>query len=65
MAFASFADSQGQQEFTIFPNAYEKIKNILKIGDIYLLQVRTQSDRFDSSKKQYLLNSVRKVNFKE
>ncbi|WP_297817366.1 DNA polymerase III subunit alpha [uncultured Lactobacillus sp.] len=65
MAFATFSDSQGPEEFTIFPNAYEKIKNSLKIGDIYLLQIRTQADRFDSSKKQYLLNSVRKVNFKD
>lgn len=65
MAFATFTDSNGPQEFTIFPNVYERIKNLLKIGDIYLLQVHTQSDRFDTSKKQYLLNSVRKVNFKE
>ena len=65
MAFASFADSSSQQEIIIFPAAYEKFNNILKIGDIYLLGLRTQGDRYDQNKMQYLLTNLRKVNFKD
>ncbi len=65
MAFASFADAFSQQEFTIFPNVYTKIATLLKAGNIYLLQLRTQSDRFDNKKVQYLLTNLRQVNFKD
>lgn len=65
MAFARFADSSSEQEVIIFPGIYEKVGAILKIGDIYLLGVRTQGDRYDQNKKQYLLTNLRKVNFKE
>ena len=65
MAFATFADSQGEAEFTIFPKSYEKLDPILKIGQIYLLQVRTQADRYDQTKKQYLLTSAKQVNYQE
>lgn len=65
MAFATFTDSEGPQEFIIFPNVYEEIKDLLKIGDIYLLKIRTQNNRYDAGKIQFLLNSVRKVNFKD
>ena len=65
MAFASFADSSCRQEITIFPGIYEKIHGILKEGDIYLLGIRTQSDRYDSSKAQYLLTNLKRVNFQE
>ena len=65
MAFASFADSSSQQEVIIFPNAYEKFNDVLKIGDIYLLGLRTQGDRYDQNKMQYLLTNLRKVNFKD
>ena len=65
MAFAVFADSTSQQEFTIFPRSYEIMKNNLNIGDIYLLQIRTQADRYNPNRLQYLLNNVRKVDFKE
>ena len=49
----------------IFPPAYEKFGSILKEGDIYLLGVKVQGDRFDQNKKQYFLTNLRKVNFKE
>ncbi|RVU71842.1 MULTISPECIES: DNA polymerase III subunit alpha [Lactobacillus] len=65
MAFTSFADSSSQQEITIFPGIYEKIHSILKEGDIYLLGIRVQNERYDPNKKQYLLTNIRKVNFKE
>ena len=41
------------------------IIKILKEGDIYLLGVKVQGDRFDQNKKQYFLTNLRKVNFKE
>ncbi|EEJ72125.1 DNA polymerase III subunit alpha [Lactobacillus ultunensis] len=65
MAFATFADSSSQQEVIIFPGVYEKFSAALKTGDIYLLGLRTQGDRFDQKKIQYLLTNLRKVNFKE
>ncbi|MCT7722924.1 MAG: DNA polymerase III subunit alpha, partial [Lactobacillus crispatus] len=65
MAFASFADTSSEQEIIIFPPAYEKFGSILKEGDIYLLGVNVQGDRFDQNKKQYFLTNLRKVNFKE
>lgn len=65
MAFAAFADTTSQQEVVIFPAAFEKFDPILKIGDIYLLGLRVQGDRFDPNKKQYILTNLRKVNFKE
>lgn len=65
MAFASFADTSSEQEIIIFPPAYEKFGSILKEGDIYLLGVKVQGDRFDQNKKQYFLTNLRKVNFKE
>lgn len=65
MAFANFADSNSSAEIIIFPGIYEKVKAILKEGDIYLLGIRTQSDRYDSSKKQFLLTNLKRVNFKE
>lgn len=65
MAFASFADNKSRQEVVIFPRLYEKMQPILKVGAIYLLGLRVQSDRFDASKKQYILTNLRKVNFKE
>lgn len=65
MAFASFADTSGEQEVVIFPRIYEKFGTELKVGDIYLLGLRVQGDRFDQNKKQYLLTNLRKVNFKE
>lgn len=65
MAFATFADSSSQQEVIIFPGVYEKFSAALKTGDIYLLGLRTQGDRFDQTKMQYLLTNLRKVNFKD
>lgn len=65
MAFAVFSDSSGDKDFTIFPQVWEKIEENLKIGDIYLLQVKTQSDRFSPTKTQFLLSNARKVNFKD
>lgn len=65
MAFASFADSSSQQEVTIFPRIYDQIHSVLKEGDIYLLGVKCQGDRYNSSKKQYLLTNLKRVNFKE
>ncbi|MBD5431017.1 MAG: DNA polymerase III subunit alpha [Lactobacillus sp.] len=65
MAFSSFADSTSQQEVTIFPNIYEKIHSLLKEGQIYILGVRIQADRYDPNKKQYLLTNLKLVNFKE
>lgn len=64
MAFASFADSSSSQEVVIFPAIYEKIHNILKERSIYLLGLKIQNDRYDSSKKQYLLTNLREVHFK-
>ncbi|MBP2057972.1 DNA polymerase-3 subunit alpha [Lactobacillus colini] len=65
MAFAVFGDSTSQHEFTIFPSRYETMKDNLKIGNIYLLQIHTQADRYDTTRLQYLLNNIRKVDFKE
>lgn len=65
MAFANFIDSTSRQEVTIFPAIYDKVKDLLKEGEIYLLGIKCQSDRFDSSKKQYFLTNLKKVNFKE
>lgn len=65
MAFAVFSDSSGDKDFTIFPQVWEKVGENLKIGEIYLLQVKTQSDRFSTTKTQFLLSNARKVNFKD
>ena len=65
MAFAVFSDSSGDKDFTIFPQVWEKVGENLKIGEIYLLQVKTQSDRFSLTKTQFLLSNARKVNFKD
>lgn len=65
MAFAVFNDSSGDKDFTIFPQVWEKVGENLKIGEIYLLQVKTQSDRFSPTKTQFLLSNARKVNFKD
>lgn len=65
MAFAVFGDITSQQEFTIFPKSYEIMKDKLELGDIYLLQIHTQADRYDTTRLQYLLNNVRRVDFKE
>ncbi|WP_270516857.1 DNA polymerase III subunit alpha [Lactobacillus paragasseri] len=65
MAFAVFSDSSGNKDFTIFPQVWEKVGENLKIGEIYLLQVKTQSDRFSPTKTQFLLSNARKVNFKD
>ena len=65
MAFAVFSVSSGDKDFTIFPQVWEKVGENLKIGEIYLLQVKTQSDRFSPTKTQFLLSNARKVNFKD
>ena len=65
MAFAVFSDSSGDKDFTIFPQVWEKVGENLKIGEIYLLQVKTQSDRFSPTKTQFLLSNASKVNFKD
>ena len=65
MSFAVFSDSSGDKDFTIFPQVWEKVGENLKIGEIYLLQVKTQSDRFSPTKTQFLLSNARKVNFKD
>lgn len=65
MAFATFADSESEQEFTIFPKTYAEINSILKLGKIYLLKIRTQADHYDPNKIQYLLNSAKQVNYEE
>ena len=64
MAFANFVDSSSREDIVIFPNVYEKAQSILKEGDIYLLNIKVQNDRFDSSKKQYVLLNIKVVNFK-
>ncbi|RMC48747.1 DNA polymerase III subunit alpha [Lactobacillus sp. ESL0228] len=64
MAFTEFVDLTSRQDIVIFPNVYEKIQAILKVGDIYLLSVKVQNDRFDNSQKQYVLNNLRLINFK-
>ena len=65
MAFAVFSDTSGERDFTIFPQVWEKVGENLKIGEIYLLQVRTQSDRFNPNKIQFLLFNARQVNFRD
>ena len=65
MAFAVFSDTSGERDFTIFPQVWEKVGENLKIGEIYLLQVRTQNDRFNPNKIQFLLSNARQVNFKD
>lgn len=65
MAFVVFSDTSGEKDFTIFPQVWEKVGENLKIGEIYLLQVRTQSDRFNPNKIQFLLSNARQVNFKD
>lgn len=65
MAFVSFADTSSRVEMVIFPNLYEKVHAVLQPGEIYLLGLRVQSDRFDSAKKQYIVTNLKKVNLKE
>ena len=65
MAFAVFSDTSGEKDFIIFPQVWEKVGENLKIGEIYLLQVRTQSDRFNPNKIQFLLSNARQVNFRD
>lgn len=64
MAFATFTDSTDRQEIVIFPNVYEKVQDNLKVGNVYLLGIRIQNDRYDSSKKQYILTNLKAINFK-
>lgn len=63
MAFGNFADATSRADIVIFPNVYIKIQPILKEGNIYLLGIKVQNDRFDSSKKQYVLTNLKAVNF--
>ncbi|WEV40635.1 DNA polymerase III subunit alpha [Lactobacillus sp. ESL0681] len=63
MAFGIFADSTSRQDVVIFPNVYDQVHNNLKEGQIYLLGIKVQSDRYDSSKKQYVLTNLKVVNF--
>ncbi|WEV71571.1 DNA polymerase III subunit alpha [Lactobacillus sp. ESL0785] len=63
MAFGIFADTSSKQDIVIFPAVYDKIQVNLKEGNIYLLGIKVQSDRFDSSKKQYVLTNLKVVNF--
>ena len=65
MAFTSFVDSVSREEIVIFPNVYDKVQALLKEGNIYLLGIKVQNDRFDSSKKQYVLTNLRAVNYKD
>lgn len=65
MAFATFADSTSSQEIIIFPRVYQKVHNLLKEGQIYLMQIRTQSDNYDNGKMQLLLTDLKQVNIKE
>ena len=65
MAFSTFRDASSEQEITIFPGIYNNISNILKEGQIYLLGIRTQSDRYDAGKVQYMLTNLKLVNFTE
>lgn len=65
MAFGNFADSSSREDIVIFPNIYDKIQPLLKEGNIYLLGIKVQNDRFDSSKKQYVLTNLKVVNFKD
>ncbi len=65
MAFASFADTKSRQEVIIFPRLYEQYADIFAEGAIYLLGLKVQSDRYDTSRKQYILTNLRKVNLKD
>lgn len=64
MAFSVFADSTSRQDIVIFPGVYDQFKANLKVGTIYLLEIKVQNDRYDTSQKQYLLNKLKIVNFK-
>ena len=65
MAFGNFADTTSKQDIVIFPGVYDKIQSNLKEGNIYLLGIRVQNNRFDSSKKQYILTNLKVVNLQE
>src|SRR5699024_8277794 len=65
MAFAVFSDISSEKDFTIFPQVWEKVGENLMIEEIYLLHVRTQSDRFNPNKIQFLLSNARQVNFRD
>ncbi|BDR60451.1 DNA polymerase III subunit alpha [Lactobacillus xylocopicola] len=65
MAFGSFVDATGREDITIFPNVYEKNQENLQAGNIYLLGIKVQSDRFNSSKKQFILTNLKLVKFKD
>lgn len=65
MAFAVFEDLESSRDVTIFPQMYEKVGQNLKEGEIYLLELHVQSDKFKPNKKQYLLTNLRGVHFKE
>lgn len=63
MAFGNFVDSSSREDIVIFPSVYDKIQPLLKEGSIYLLRIKVQGDRFDSSKKQFVLTNLKAVNF--
>lgn len=52
------------RKLSFFQLSMKKIHNILKERSIYLLGLKIQNDRYDSSKKQYLLTNLREVHFK-
>lgn len=64
MAFTEFTDLTSIQEIIIFPNIYEKIQAVLETGNIYLLSIKVQNDHLDNSQKQYVLNNLKLINFK-
>lgn len=65
MAFMTFSDGISQIEVTAFPQAFEQFKDDLEEQQVYLLRVKTQLDRYDVNAQQYVLNNLKKFNFKQ
>lgn len=64
MAFAKFNDLHETVDFVIFPAVYESIKSILSVGKVYLLQIETQTDKFNANKFKFILLSVKQIDLK-
>ncbi|MDO4912198.1 MAG: DNA polymerase III subunit alpha [Lactobacillus sp.] len=64
MAFASFFD-RSKIDSVIFPGIYDKVKQVLKEGDFYLVEIEVKSDNFGANKEQYVLQKLRKINLQK
>ncbi|WP_373419080.1 OB-fold nucleic acid binding domain-containing protein [Leuconostoc fallax] len=45
MAFVNISDTSGSLSVTVFPNLYQKVQDILKVGQIILISGKTETTR--------------------